>query len=110
MPGADASQYTRYLRSAISSNSNMYERGNKDRNRLSQFYTRETGANSSGYRQYMPSIVKQPPITGVKVITVITQTTEGGGPSTTTFTYAYNGLDPGSVPDIIVDGGGPGDR
>jgi hypothetical protein len=110
MPGADASQYTRYLRSAITTNSNMYERGIKDRNKLTQFYTRETGANSSGYSQYVPSLTKRLPFTAIRVITVVTQTTEGGGPTTTTFTYSYNGLQPGSIPDTIVDGGGPGDR
>jgi len=106
MPGADASQYTRYLKSAAATNANTFETSRSDRNRLSLYITRESGANSSGYRQYLPSLFKRPPAVGSKLVT-ITGITEGGGASTTTFLYVINGGGPDSFPSTIADGGGP---
>jgi hypothetical protein len=110
MPGADASQYTRYLKSVVTSGANTFERGRKDRNALSQYVSRESAANSSGLRFYMPSLTKRLPIVGTQTVTVITNTVEGGGPATTTFTVTYDSFGPSAIPTVIIDGGGPGDR
>ena len=110
MPGADASQYTRYLKSAVTTNAATYEKGRKDRNSLTQYIVRESGANSYGLRGYMPSLVKRPPIVGSQTVTVITVDIEGSSPATSTFAYVYDSAGPGQFPTIIIDGGGPGDR
>jgi hypothetical protein len=110
MPGADASQYTRYLKSAVTANANTFELGRKDRNALSQYVTRESAANSSGLRFYMPSLRKRTPILGTQTVTVVTTTSEGGGPGTSTFTFTYDSLGPGAFPTVIINGGGPGDN
>jgi hypothetical protein len=106
MPGADASQYTRYLKSAAATNANTFEKSRSDRNSLSLHVIRESAANSFGFKKYLPSLIKPSPITASKIVTII-GITEGGQVTTSTFTYLIDGGDPTSFPDTIADGGYP---
>jgi len=107
MPGADASQYTRYLRNAAIANASVFENTRSDRSRLRVHVTRETGVNQLGLSQFLPSLVKQPEPTIIVSETIKKPTVTGGGPGTVLFTFTVDGGGPVTVPSIILDGGGP---